>query len=117
MKTPTCTPDRTSAMRDVLAFAGAGVAGVGLGAVVFGGLWWTVREAVSSRVPALWFAGSLLVRTAVVLSGLYFVSGGDWKRLAACLVGFFAARMAVTRVVLSSGAPDRTALHGAHSAP
>jgi F1F0 ATPase subunit 2 len=104
-------------MRELLAFAGAGVVGAGLGAVFFGGLWWTVREAVSSRVPALWFAGSLLVRTGVVMSGLYFVSSGDWKRLVVCLVGFFAARMAVTRVVLCLGAPDRVAFRGAHSAP
>jgi F1F0 ATPase subunit 2 len=104
-------------MRDLLAFAGAGVVGAALGAVFFGGLWWTVRAAVLSRLPALWFAGSLLVRTGIVLSGLYFVSGGDGKRLVVCLVGFFAARMAVTRVVLSVGPPDRAAVHGAQHAP
>ncbi|CAN5914321.1 ATP synthase subunit I [soil metagenome] len=104
-------------MRDLLAFAGAGVVGAALCAVFFGGLWWTVRAAVSSRVPALWFAGSLLVRTGVVLSGLYFVSGGDWRRLVVCLVGFFAARMAVTRVVLGSDAADQAVVHGAHHAP
>ncbi|MEO8337813.1 MAG: ATP synthase subunit I [bacterium] len=104
-------------MRDLLAFAGVFVVGAGLGAVFFGGLWWTVREAVSSRLPALWFAGSLLARTGVVMSGLYFVSGGDWKRLVVCLVGFFAARMAVTRIVLSAEASDRAALRGAHHAP
>ncbi|MDQ2666694.1 MAG: ATP synthase subunit I [Gemmatimonadota bacterium] len=104
-------------MRDLLAFAGVFVVGAGLGAVFFGGLWWTVRKAVSSRVPALWFAGSLIVRTGLVLSGLYFVSGGDWKRLVVCLVGFFAARMAMTRIVLSSGALDRAAVRGAQHAP
>jgi F1F0 ATPase subunit 2 len=104
-------------MRDLVSIAGLFVVGAALGAVFFGGLWWTVREAVSSRLPALWFAGSLLVRTSVVLSGLYFVSGGDWKRLVVCLVGFFAARMAMTRIVLSSGALARAAVRGAHHAP
>jgi F1F0 ATPase subunit 2 len=104
-------------MRDLVVFVGAGVVGVGLGTVFFGGLWWTVREAVSSSVPALWFAGSLLVRTGAVLSGLYYVTGGDWKRLSVCLVGFFAARLAVTRVVLSTDAPDRPVFHGAQRAP
>ncbi len=104
-------------MRDLFAFAGAGTVGVGLGAVFFGGLWFTVREAVSSRLAPLWFAGSLLVRAGVVVSGLYFVSRGDWRRLVVCLLGFFAARLAVTRLVLSSVTPDRTAVHGAHHAP
>ena len=103
-------------MGDVVALAGVLGVGAGLGAVCFGGLWWTVRAAGSSRVPAVWFAGSLLVRTGVVMSGLYFASGGDWKRLVVCLVGFFAARLAVTRVVLSSAAADRAAVHGAHRA-
>ncbi|MEO8564136.1 MAG: ATP synthase subunit I [bacterium] len=104
-------------MHDLLAFAGAGAVGAGLGAVYFGGLWWTVQAAVSSRLPALWFAGSLLVRTGIVLSGLYLVSDGDWKRLAVCLVGFLVARIVVTKVVQSSGAHDRAAVRGAHHAP
>ena len=40
-------------------------AGGGLGAVFFGGLWWTVRKGVSSKQPALWFFASLLVRMAL----------------------------------------------------
>ena len=34
----------------------AWVAGVVLGAIFFGGLWWTVRKGVSSKRPALWFS-------------------------------------------------------------
>ena len=51
----------------------------------FGGLWWTVRKGVSSRQPALWFFGSLLLRMSIALAGFYFVSGGHWERLLACL--------------------------------
>jgi F1F0 ATPase subunit 2 len=104
-------------MREFLMLALACAAGVGLGVLFFGGLWWSVRRAVSSRLPALWFAGSLLVRVGVVLAGLYVVSRGDWKRLAASLVGFLAARMAVMRIVQSAGALDRVVIQGGHPAP
>ena len=38
-----------------------GMAGVGLGAIFFGGLWWTVRKGVSANQPALWFFASWLL--------------------------------------------------------
>ena len=50
---------------------GAGAVGLVLGAVFFGGLWWTVRKGVASPRPALWFVGSMLLRTGVVLAGFY----------------------------------------------
>lgn len=76
----------------------ASIAGLLLGGVFFGGLWWTVRTAVSSKRPALWFLGSLLMRTAIVLAGFHYVSGAHWERLLASLLGFFAARHVVTRL-------------------
>ena len=69
------------------------MAGMLLGAIFFGGLWWTVRKGVSSPRPALWFLGSLLLRTSIALAGFYFVSGGHWERLLACLLGFVIARL------------------------
>jgi F1F0 ATPase subunit 2 len=77
----------------------AWVAGLALGAIFFGGLWWTVLRGVSSRQPALWFLGSFLLRMGVTLPGFYLVSGGDWRRLILCLLGFVMARLAVTRLV------------------
>jgi len=74
------------------------LAGMLLGALFFGGLWWTVRKGLSARQPALWFGASLLVRTAVVLAGFYFIAGPDWKRLLLCLFGFIVARFMVMRV-------------------
>ena len=59
------------------------VAGVLLGAIFFGGLWWTVRKGVSSKQPALWFFGSLLLRMSIALAGFYFVGRGHWERLLA----------------------------------
>ena len=58
-------------MNEPLMLVLAVVAGVLLGAIFFGGLWWTVRKGVSSTRPALWFLGSLLLRTGIVLAGFY----------------------------------------------
>ena len=59
-------------MNEVLLLALALSAGVLLGGIFFGGLWWTVRKGVSSTQPALWFFGSLLLRMSVTLTGLGF---------------------------------------------
>ncbi len=75
----------------------ASLAGILLGAVFFGGLWWTVRKGLSSQLSALWFFGSLLLRTGIALAGFYFVSHGEWPKLLACLLGFLLARVAVTK--------------------
>ena len=84
-------------MTDVLRLAPALVTGVLLGAIFFGGLWWTVRKSFSSKQPALWFLGSLLLRTSIALAGFYFVARGRWERLLVCLLGFVIARLFVTR--------------------
>jgi len=85
-------------MRDTLTLVLAGAAGAGLGTLFFGGLWWTVRKGVSSERPALWFFGSLLLRTSIVLTGFYFVSGRQWQRLLLCLLGFAVAHRVVNWV-------------------
>jgi F1F0 ATPase subunit 2 len=85
-------------MNEMLTLVLAWVAGGALGAIFFGGLWWTVRKGVSSKQPALWFFGSLLLRMSIALTGFYFVSGGHWDRLLACLLGFVIARFTVTRL-------------------
>lgn len=74
------------------------LAGLLLGALFFGGLWWTVQKGLVSSRPALWFMGSMLLRTGIVLAGFYFVMGGDWRRLLVCLAGFIAARMLIARM-------------------
>jgi F1F0 ATPase subunit 2 len=72
------------------------IVGTALGLFFFGGLWWTVRKAITSTNPALWFFGSVMLRMAVVMSGFYLVMAGDWRRLCIALVGFIIARMLVT---------------------
>src|SRR5664279_1143125 len=90
------------AMNEVLLLALALSTGMLLGAVFFGGLWWTVRKGVSSEQPALWFFGSLLLRMSIALAGFYLVSGGHWERLLLCLVGFVVARLMVMGLTRSS---------------
>jgi len=85
-------------MNNIFALPVSLVAGVFLGLFFFGGLWWTVQKGLTSRQPALWFLGSTLLRTGVAVASFYFVSHGDWQRLLSCLLGFFIARMAVTRM-------------------
>ena len=66
-------------MNETLPLLLAGVAGLLLGAIFFGGLWWTVRKGLSSKQPALWSFGSMLLRMAIVLAGFYFVGRGNWS--------------------------------------
>ena len=60
-------------MNEALILGFSWVAGVLLGAIFFGGLWWTIRKGMASQIPALWFSGSLLLRTGIALAGFYFV--------------------------------------------
>ena len=102
-------------MHETLSLVLAWMAGGVLGAMFFGGLWWTVRKGVSSRQPALWFFGSLLLRTSLALAGLYVVSGGQWDRLLVSLLGFVMARLVVTWLTRASGEhhtrPEQEASH------
>uniref|UniRef100_E6QVZ4 N-ATPase, AtpR subunit n=1 Tax=mine drainage metagenome TaxID=410659 RepID=E6QVZ4_9ZZZZ len=72
--------------------------GMLLGAMYFGGLWWTVRKGLASPRPAQWFIFSLLLRLGLALLGFYFVAGNDWKQLLVCLLGFIVARIIVIRL-------------------
>ena len=89
-------------MNETIVLAAALAAGVLLGAIFFGGLWWTVRKGVTAKNPALWFLGSSLLRIIVVLAGFYFIARGDWKKLLLCLLGFLIARTVVMRLTRSS---------------
>ena len=89
-------------MNETLRLMLALATGVLLGAIFFGGLWWTIQKGVSSKWSALWFFGSLLVRTSMVLAGFYFIARGHWQRLIVCLIGFVIARFIVTRITQSA---------------
>ncbi len=75
-------------MTDGPGMVGAALAGAALGGVFFAGLWWTLRRGLHSRHPALWFGLSALLRTLLVLGGLYAVAGTDPRRWLAGTAGF-----------------------------
>ncbi len=102
-------------MNEPLMLVLSGLAGGMLGVLFFGGLWWTVRKGLASPRPALWFLGSLVVRTSVVLAGFYLVGGGDGKRLITCLLGFIIARFVVMRLTRPTVAPGRSTKEASHA--
>ncbi|NVM21540.1 MAG: ATP synthase subunit I [Desulfobacterales bacterium] len=73
------------------------ISGFGLGIFYFGGLWLTVGKLPTARRPALLSLASFFGRFGVVLVGFYFVMGGHWERLLACLLGFLATRSILVR--------------------
>jgi len=89
-------------MLELQSLAPAFAAGLVLGAIFFGGLWWTVRRGLTAEQPALWFFSSLLLRMGIALGGFYLVGGTEWERWLMCLLGFIVARLAVHRLTRAS---------------
>jgi F1F0 ATPase subunit 2 len=106
-------------MNEALRLMPSLASGVLLGVMFFGGLWWTVQKGVSSKWSALWFFGSLLLRTSIALAGFYFIARGHWEKLLVCLVGFIMARSVVIWLTRSSGEnqtrPAQEVSHAHHS--
>lgn len=76
--------------------------GMVLGAIFFCGLWWTIRRGILSSRPGIWFTGSMLLRTGIVMGGFYFLLGlpaDGWQILLAGLLGFIIARVVATRLL------------------
>ena len=97
----------------ILAFA----AGIVLGIIFFGVLWFTVKKSMTSKTPALWVLGSFFFRISITLLGFYFVGGGNWQRLLICLGGFIIARFLVIHFTKSIDKKQmhikKEAVHGA----
>jgi len=102
-------------MNETLILVLALATGVLLGAIFFGGLWWTVQKGVSSKRPALWFFGSLLLRTSIALVGFYFIARGHWERLLVCLLGFVIARLIVMQLTRAAEKPTYLAQEASHA--
>jgi len=85
-------------MSDIGLLIRALTAGLALGAVFFGGLWWTVSHALTTTVPGVWFGLSALLRMAVTIIGLYYFARLGLPSLIACLCGLLLARGAVSRL-------------------
>lgn len=91
-------------------------AGALLGAIFFGGLWWTVNNGVSSKHVAFWFIGSMLLRTSIVLLGFYYILGDSWQRLLAGLLGFVIVRF-IIKLLIRVTEPSRQLSQKARHAP
>lgn len=82
-------------MSEILMLLLAMIAGLTLGAIFYGGLWWTVRVAVASTQSALWFSCSWVLRMSIVLGGFYIIGHNHWQALLLCLLGFIVSRFIV----------------------
>ncbi|MBV8275769.1 MAG: ATP synthase subunit I [Verrucomicrobia bacterium] len=80
---------------EIITLSLAVLAGFLIGAIFFGGLWWTVLYGLKVKRPALLFILSLTARFGLALTGFYVVGGGQAERLVACLVGFIVSRALV----------------------
>ncbi|HEY8496475.1 MAG TPA: ATP synthase subunit I [Limnochordales bacterium] len=78
-------------LRDVVLPLAAGAV---LGLFYFGGLWWTTQRIGRVRQPALLLLGSFVVRMAVILAGLWVVTGGRMKGTALFMAAVLGARQA-----------------------
>lgn len=102
-------------MNDMIILAPALAAGVLLGAMFYGGLWWTVQKGLSSPRAARWFFISGLLRTIMVVAGFYSAARGDWQRLLACLLGFVLSRLIVTRLTRMAHKPTNLSQEAGHA--
>lgn len=85
------------------------VGGAVVGALFFGGLWWTLSQLQTARRPAVIFGISFLVRTFIALAGFVIVAGGSVERLLAAMVGFLVARVMLVNTLGFENTPARTA--------
>jgi F1F0 ATPase subunit 2 len=93
-------------MTEAMTLISAWIAGLLLGMVFFGGLWWTIQHGMHSPRPALWFLGSLVARMSIVVAGFALVFHGHWERLLACLCGFIIARWILVRIAVRTVHPS-----------
>ena len=83
-------------MGEVRELTFVGLVGVLLGLFFYGGLWWSVQKGTRSGSTAIWILGSMLVRTSIVLVGIYLCADGHFERILFCMAGFVIARGFVT---------------------
>ena len=77
--------------------------GAVLGAVYLAALWINVQQITRARRPGVVLAIGAAARITFLLGAFYLVTGGDWQRLVACLLGFLLARLIVTRRLRARG--------------
>jgi F1F0 ATPase subunit 2 len=95
-------------MSAVITLAAGLVAGVVLGLVFFGGLWWTTQRLATSSRPAILVSVSLLVRVAVLAAGLLLLAQVGSGALLVAALGLLATRIGLTRLAVNGRLPQPT---------
>ncbi len=87
------------------------MAGIGVGALNYWGLWLTVQKLAVVRHPALLNIVSLVTRMGMTIFVFYVAMGGGWERLVICLLGFLLVRsMIVRRIMPRNNVPPSPAI-------
>ncbi len=73
------------------------LAGMGISLFHFGLLWWTVKRLAAMKRLDWWFPVSFLVRNGISITAFFFATGGDWRRVVACVAGFLVVRRLMVR--------------------
>lgn len=79
------------------------LAGMTLGGLFYGGLWFTVRRLPESRHPALLALASFWIRSLIVLAGLVLLMKQSWQYGLLALVGFTVGRFAIAKFLPEKG--------------
>ena len=84
-------------MSETIYMALAFTTGLALGTLFFGGLWITIKKAVTAKIPAIWFFVSFVLRVSITVAGFYYIAAGSLQRLLVALCGFIIARFVITK--------------------
>jgi len=86
-------------MNDSLLLVVAFSVGMALGAFYFLSLWKVLQKIADIPNPGFVMLKSFVFRTAVVLTGFYFIMGDKWERVLVALAGFILMREILTRLM------------------
>ncbi len=73
--------------------------GIVLGGIFFGGLYWTVQRLDGIQNPSALFLVSFVVRMAILVAGLYYVSGSGYQAVLLTLLGILVIRYIMIFVI------------------
>ncbi len=73
-------------------------AGLLLGTLYFGGLWWTVQK-VTGEKKAYIILLSFIIRLAILFAVFYYILLQGWQYLLAALTGFLLSRTIIFRLL------------------
>lgn len=74
------------------------LAGLGMGAIFFMGLWWTILKRFSSKYLVLWWWMSFMIRIIATASIFYLIANEYLARHALILLGFMLSRKLVFKM-------------------